>query len=105
MLFQNKCLFLHACNIAVFINILIKVMAILTLEIENRSAFEHLKSVLGMMRGVKIVETPEKFVQKKMAIDVPNAVTMEAMREAESGQDAGKIMTDSLQSFVDSIIQ
>ena len=55
-------------------------MAILTLKIENRSAFEHLKSV-------------------------PNAVTVEAMREAESGQDAGRIMTDSLQSFVDSIIQ
>lgn len=34
--------------------------------------------------------------------DVPNALTLAAMKEAESGKDAGVVSTDSLESFITS---
>ena len=36
--------------------------------------------------------------------DVPNDVTFAAMREAESGKDAGEVKLDSIESFVASMI-
>lgn len=78
-------------------------MAILTLEIENSSVLEQLKSVLKLMRGVKVIETKDTLLKKESSVDVPNAVTMGAMREAESGHDAGKVMTYSIEAFVDSL--
>lgn len=35
--------------------------------------------------------------------DVPNAVTLAAMKEVESGHDAGVVRTDSLESFMASM--
>ena len=36
--------------------------------------------------------------------DVPNDVTLAAMREAKSGKDAGEVKLDSIESFVASMI-
>lgn len=36
--------------------------------------------------------------------DVPNDVTLAAMREAESGNDAGEVKLDSIESFVASMM-
>ena len=37
------------------------------------------------------------------AIDVPNELTMAAMKEAESGNDAGTVKIDSLENFISSL--
>ena len=36
-------------------------------------------------------------------IDMPNALTLAAMKEAESGRDAGVVSTDSLERFIASM--
>lgn len=36
-------------------------------------------------------------------VDVPNALTLAAMKEVESGKDAGVVSTDSLESFIASM--
>ena len=36
--------------------------------------------------------------------DLPNDVTLAAMREAESGKDAGEVKLDSIESFVASMM-
>lgn len=35
--------------------------------------------------------------------DIPNALTLTAMKEAESGKDAGVVSMDSLESFIASM--
>lgn len=35
--------------------------------------------------------------------DIPNALTLAAMREVESGKDAGGVSTDSLECFIASM--
>lgn len=35
--------------------------------------------------------------------DIPNAVTLAAMKETEGGNDAGVVSTDSLESFIASM--
>ena len=63
-------------------------MAQLTLQIDSPSLLEQLKNVLSLMRGVKIVS--DSPVSRSAALeDVPNAETLAAMKEAESGHDAG----------------
>lgn len=79
------------------------VMAILTLEIENRSILEHLKSVLEIMKGVRIVDTNITQISEDAVAGIPNAVTLEAMNEAKCGNDAGEVRVDSLQAFIDSM--
>lgn len=79
------------------------VMAILTLEIENRSILEHLKSVLEIMKGVRIVDTSITQISEDAVVGIPNAVTLEAMDEAKCGNDAGEVRVDSLQAFIDSM--
>ena len=73
----------------------IEVMAQLTLQIDSPSLLEQLKNVLSLMRGVKIVSDSLE--------DVPNAETLAAMKEAESGHDAGVVRVDSLESFMASM--
>ena len=77
-------------------------MATLTLQIESASLMEQLKNVLSLMKGVKILskDTSSKSV---LLDDILNAVTLTAMKEAESGQDAGVVCTDSLESFMRSM--
>ena len=50
---------------------------------------------MSALDGVTITKTKHE--------DVPNDVTLEAMREAESGKDAGEVKLDSIESFVASM--
>ena len=73
-------------------------MATITLQIDNPSIFEHLRSILGLMKGVKIVG-----MTNKLDVDIPNETTLSAMKEAESGEDAGIVNIDSVESFMASM--
>ncbi len=80
----------------------IKVMAQLTLQVDSPSLLEQLKNVLSLMKGVKIVS--DSPISRSAALeDVPNAETLAAMKEAESGHDAGVVRVDSLESFMASM--
>ena len=80
----------------------IEVMPQLTLQVDSSSLLEQLKNVLSLMRGVKIVS--DSPVSRSAALeDVPNAETLAAMKEAESGHDAGVVRVDSLESFMASM--
>ena len=84
------------------VEINIEVMPQLTLQVDSPSLLEQLKNVLSLMRGVKIVS--DSPVSRSAALeDVPNAETLAAMKEAESGQDAGVVRVDSLESFMASM--
>ena len=61
-----------------------KKLAQLTVQVDSPSLLEQLKNVLSLMRGVKIVS--DSPVLRSAALeDVPNAETLAAMKEAESG--------------------
>ena len=80
----------------------IKDMAQLTLQVDSPSLLEQLKNVLSLMKGVKIVS--DSPISRSAALeDVPNAETLAAMKEAESGHDAGVVRVDSLESFMASM--
>lgn len=84
------------------VEINIEVMPQLTLQVDSPSLLEQLKNVLSLMRGVKIVS--DSPVSRSAALeDVPNAETLAAMKEAESGHDAGVVRVDSLESFMASM--
>ena len=86
----------------IFAELNIEVMARLTLQVDSPSLLEQLKNVLSLMRGVKIVS--DSPVSRSAALeDVPNAETLAAMKEAESGHDAGVVRVDSLESFMASM--
>ena len=77
-------------------------MAQLTLQIDSPSLMEQLKGVLSHMQGVKIVSANP--VAKSMSKEyIQNAETLAAMKEAESGHDAGIIRLDSIDSFMASM--
>lgn len=79
-----------------------KNMAQLTLQIDSPSLLEQLKSVLSLMKGVKIIA--DNPLSKSIALEeIPNAETLAAMKEAESGHDAGVVRVDSLESFMASL--
>ena len=67
----------------------------MTLQIDNPSIYEHLKSVLGLMKGVTIVGMTDN-----LDFDIPNETPLSAMNEAESGEDAGIVNIDSVESFI-----
>ena len=73
-------------------------MTTMTLQIDNPSIFDHLKSVLELMKGVKIVGMTDN-----LDIDIPNETTLSAMKEAEGGEDAGVVNIDSVESFIASM--
>lgn len=74
-------------------------MAQLTLQIDSPSLLEQLKSVLSLMKV--IADNP---LSKSIALEeIPNAETLAAMKEAESGHDAGVVRVDSLESFMASL--
>lgn len=76
----------------------IGIMTTMTLQIDNPSIFEHLKSILGLMKGVTIVGMTDS-----LDVDIPNETTLSAMKEAESGEDAGIVNIDSVESFIASM--
>lgn len=79
-------------------------MAQLILQAENPSILEHLKSVLSLMRGVRIIATDTSVKVRNTALDdVPNTTTLAAMKEVESGHDAGVVRVDSLGDFIASM--
>ena len=73
-------------------------MKTMTLEIDSPSIFEDLKNVIGLMRGVKIID-----VTDNMGLEIPNETTLAAMKEAESGEDAGIVNIDSVENFIASM--
>ena len=73
-------------------------MKTMTLEIDSPSIFEDLKNVIGLMRGVKIIG-----VTDNMDMEIPNETTLSAMKEAESGEDAGIVNIDSVENFIASM--
>lgn len=74
-------------------------MATLTLQVENSTILDSLKKILGLMRGVRIVDIDENPYNS----DVPNETTLSAMHEAESGDDGGLVDMTSLDHFVASM--
>ena len=70
----------------------------MTLQIDNPSIYEHLKSVLGLMKGVTIVGMTDN-----LDVEIPNETTLSAMKEAESEEDAGIVNIDSVESFIASM--
>ena len=73
-------------------------MKTMTLEIDSPSIFEDLKNVIGLMRGVKIID-----ITDNMGLEIPNETTLSAMKEAESGEDAGIVNIDSVENFIASM--
>ena len=73
-------------------------MKTMTLEIDSPAIFEDLKNVIGLMRGVKIIG-----VTDNMGLEIPNETTLSAMKEAESGEDAGIVNIDSVENFIASM--
>ena len=86
----------------IFAELNIEVMARLTLQVDSPSLLEQLKNVLSLMKGVKIV-SDSPVSRSAVLEDVPNAETLAAMKEAESGHDAGVVRVDSLESFMASM--
>ena len=70
-------------------------MTTMTLHIDNPAIVPSLRKVLSALEGVTITKTKRE--------DVPNDVTLAAMREVESGKDAGEVKLDSIESFVASM--
>ena len=58
-------------------------------------------SVLNLGKGLSALDGVT--ITKTMHEDVPNDVTLAAMREAETGNDAGEVKLDSIESFVASM--
>lgn len=78
-------------------------MTTLTLQVEKPSILAHLKAVLKAIHGVKVLSNDKTLEGKEDIEEVPNSVTLAAMKEAESGNDAGIVSTDSLDSFIASL--
>lgn len=78
-------------------------MTTLTLQVENPSILAHLKAVLKAIQGVKVLSNDNTLANNADWEEIPNNVTLAAMKEAESGNDAGTVSTDSLKSFIESL--
>ncbi len=74
---------------------------ILTLQISNPTLKEQLKNILSLMKGVRIISTDSS--HKIVKEEVPNATTQAAMQETLTGNDAGCVCVDSLESFMASM--
>lgn len=78
-------------------------MATLTLQVENPSILAHLKAVLKSIKGVKVLSSDNASTDEIALDDIPNSVTLAAMKEAESGNDAGVVAMENLESFIKSM--
>ena len=66
-------------------------MTTMTLHIENPSIVPSLRKILGALDGVTIEMKKSTCSTRKVAetADIPNATTISAIEELESGKDAG----------------
>lgn len=78
-------------------------MTTLTLEIDNPSILTHLKAVLQVIHGVKILNVNNAASDENIDSEQPNDVTIAAMKEAKEGNDAGVVCMDSLECFMSSM--
>lgn len=78
-------------------------MATLTLQVESPSILEHLKGLLSIMKGVKVLRIDNSVVNQVKHEDIPNATTMMAIKQIENGEDAGIVNMSSLDDFVASM--
>ena len=78
-------------------------MTTLTLQIDNPSIVAQLKDVLKSFDGVKIIESASNASTSDNEESIPNAATLAAMKEIESGKDAGPVSMDSIESFIASM--
>ena len=77
-------------------------MITLKLQIENPAILTPLKEVLMALKGVKIIDSANdnKDIDKD---EIPNDITLAAMKEATSGKDAGSVSLKDLDSFITSL--
>ena len=66
-------------------------MTTLTLQVENPLILAHLKVVLKSIKGVKVLSINNSLTPEDTCEEIPNAMTLAAMKEAESGNDAGVV--------------
>lgn len=78
-------------------------MTMLTLQVENPSILDQIKEMLGSFQGVKILNAQDEYALDSDHEENPNTVTLAAMREVESGKDAGIVCMDSLDGFIASM--
>lgn len=78
-------------------------MTTLTLQIDNPSIVAQLKDVLKSFHGVKIVDSVSNDYASNKEEDIPNTTTLAAMKEIDSGKDAGPVSMDSIESFIASM--
>ncbi len=71
-------------------------MTTLTLQVENPSVLRHLKEVLKTMKGVRILSHGEALAEE----ETPNATTLAAMREAESGKELETLDLENFEDYV-----
>ncbi len=80
-------------------------MTTLTLQIENKTILAHLKEVLKAIDGVKVLNMSDNASDEISVCDeTPNKMTLQAMRDAEKGNDE-VVSMESVQSFMDSILK
>ncbi len=77
-------------------------MAQLTLQVDSPMVMDNLKTVLSLMKGVRIIESSPKSEATSRS-EIPNATTLAAMKEAESGRDARTVCLDDVDGFVASL--
>ncbi len=79
-------------------------MTTLTLQVENPSILNQIKTLLKSFEGVKILGD-FKTSENNSVAEVPNMTTRMAMNEAVGKHDAGIVCMSDINSFVDSIGQ
>lgn len=79
-------------------------MTTLTLQVENPSILNQIKTLLKSFEGVKILGD-SKTSENNSVAEVPNMTTRMAMNEAVEKHDAGIVCMSDINSFVDSIGQ
>lgn len=70
-------------------------MTTLTLQVENPSVLAQLKAVLKTMKGVRVLHG-EALAEE----EIPNAVTLAAMKEAESGKELETLDLEHFEDYV-----
>jgi len=78
-------------------------MTTLTINIENPSIIPSLRKVLSALDGVTIAK-PVRKAAKAKATHIPNELTIAAMKEVESGKDAGEVKLDNIDNFIASMM-
>ncbi len=83
-------------------------MAQILVTVDSGQPLGDIRKAIKMLRGVVSTTVVKESAQTsimKEAEEVPNATTLAAMREVESGQDAGAVCVDDFESFMASMEQ